>query len=50
MAAAAYLRTRGAEPDVAIESVRSARSQRALETAVQEQFIHDFPADVLQRA
>ncbi len=48
MAAAAYLRTRGAEPDVAIESVRAARSQRALETAVQEQFIRDFPATVLQ--
>jgi len=47
MAAAAYLRTRGTAADEAMESVRTARSQRAIETAVQEQFIRDFPADSL---
>jgi protein-tyrosine phosphatase/nicotinamidase-related amidase len=47
MAAAAYLRTRGAAADEAMESVRTARSQRAIETAVQEQFIRNFPADSL---
>ncbi|MFT5051795.1 MAG: protein-tyrosine phosphatase/nicotinamidase-related amidase [Chlamydiales bacterium] len=47
MAAAAYLRTRGAAADEAMESVRAARSQRALETTIQEQFIRDFPADSL---
>ena len=48
MAAAALLRTRGAEPDAAIEAVRTARSQRALETSIQEQFIRDYPADALR--
>ncbi|MGK0302972.1 MAG: protein-tyrosine phosphatase, partial [Planctomycetota bacterium] len=47
MAAAAYLRTRGAAADEAIASVRAARSQRALETAIQEQFIWDFPPESL---
>jgi protein-tyrosine phosphatase/nicotinamidase-related amidase len=47
MAAAAYLRTRGAAADEAMESVRVARSQRALETAIQEQFIREFPGDSL---
>lgn len=48
MTAAAYLRTRGAEAEEAIEAVRAARSQRALETALQEQFVQDFPATVLK--
>ena len=47
MAAAAYLRTRGATADEAMDSVRAARSQQALETAIQEQFIRDFSADSL---
>ena len=47
MVAAAYLRTRGASADEAMDSVRAARSQRALETAIQEQFIRDFPGDSL---
>jgi protein-tyrosine phosphatase len=45
MAAAALLKSRGADPDVAIETVREARSQRALETSIQEQFIRDFPTE-----
>ena len=48
MAAAAYLRTRGAEAEEAIEAVREARSQRALETAFQEEFVQDFPATALE--
>jgi protein-tyrosine phosphatase len=48
MAAAAYLRTRGAAVDEAIEAVRAARSQRALETAVQEEFIQEFPPTALE--
>ena len=42
MVAAAYLRVRGANADQAIETVRKARSQRALETAAQEEFIRHF--------
>jgi protein-tyrosine phosphatase/nicotinamidase-related amidase len=45
MAAAALLKSRGADPDAAIETVREARSQRALETSIQEQFIRDFPTE-----
>jgi protein-tyrosine phosphatase/nicotinamidase-related amidase len=48
MAAAAYLRTRGAAVEEAIEAVRAARSQRALETAVQEEFIQEFPPTALK--
>lgn len=42
MAAAAYLRTRGASADEAIESVRAVRSARAVETTAQEQFVRDI--------
>jgi protein-tyrosine phosphatase len=47
MLAATYLRTRGAGADEAIETVRTARSHRAIETALQEQFVRDFPEDAL---
>jgi|CXWL01.1.fsa_nt_gi protein-tyrosine phosphatase/nicotinamidase-related amidase len=48
MAAASYLRARGAEADEAIRAVREARSPRALETPAQEQFVRDFPRGFLQ--
>lgn len=47
MAAAAYLRTRGVMAEEAINSVRAARSQRALETDVQEEFIRNFESGSL---
>jgi protein-tyrosine phosphatase/nicotinamidase-related amidase len=47
MLAATYLRTQGAGADEAIETVRTARSHRAIETALQEQFVRDFPEDAL---
>jgi protein-tyrosine phosphatase len=49
MAAAALLKARGVDADVAIEVVRTARSQRALETAIQKQFVRDFPVNALSR-
>ena len=42
MVAASYLKYKGMDSDDAIRSVRAARSQRALETRVQEDFVHKF--------
>ncbi len=48
MAAAALLKTRGASSDEAIAEVRVARSPRAIETRVQEDFVQEFPAQLPQ--
>lgn len=42
--AACFLRSQGLEAEAAIAIVRKARSPRAIETEVQERFIHEFPA------
>jgi protein-tyrosine phosphatase/nicotinamidase-related amidase len=44
LAAAAFLREQGLSAHEAIRLVREARSPRALETPVQEQFVEDYPA------
>ena len=45
MAAGALLRSRGASADRAIAEVRRVRSSRAIETAAQEKFVREYPAD-----
>ena len=42
MIAACYLRQRGASAEEALQEVRRSRSPRAVETAVQEDFVRDF--------
>jgi len=44
LVAASYLKYKGMNSDDAIRAVRTARSQRALETSEQEDFVHSFSA------
>ncbi|MBI1889855.1 MAG: isochorismatase family protein [Burkholderiales bacterium] len=45
MVAAAYLSHYGHTPESAIQLVRTSRSPRALETAMQEEFVHQYAAE-----
>ena len=42
MVAASWLRSRGASADEALASVREARGPRAVETAIQEDFVRAY--------
>lgn len=43
IAAAAYLKERGLDSEAAIRVVRDVRSERAVETQIQEAFVHEYP-------
>ena len=50
MIAACYLRQQGASAEEALQEVRQSRSPRAVETAVQEDFVRDFEPEDNKRS